>query len=476
MLAEDHLRIRKPLCEAESQLVKMALKAPGKWSDEIIDTFRYVMSFARLTTIRNDENQDVDVAEFLARHRWWVIHGLRKRLLPEASGFELQQFLPELVQETVLMRRRLEQHFGISRAGLDAEVCHRQLVVVCGGGGGGGYGYAGAFLTLHRHELQPQLLAGTSIGALLSMFRSRHIIYDQLPMIEAAKRLKWNTVFRVLDMNSRYGVPATLRLYLRHAIGSMFKTPAGEPITFQDCEIPLLIVTTGLTVDSFKHDMDYYEHFMDDALRSGFFRLSKLRKMSKMFSILQDFLSNSDALREVVFGADDITMQADVLDAAGFSAAIPGLIHYDVLRDAPHMTQILDQLYGEYGITRLGEGGLVNNVPARPAFTEVMRGRLKHRNPFVMALDCFSPQPSSLIWYPVQQLVQRNVRQNLPYADFYMGLQKRLTAINVVPSVRQITRAINWTVDELAASMPYISWMCRSHATIADEMSDASNI
>ena len=42
----------------------------------------------------------------------------------------------------------------------------------------------------------------------------------------------------------------------------------------------------------------------------------------------------------------------------------------------------------------------MNNVPARPAYAEVMRGRIGRRNPFVVALDCFSPRARSLAWYP----------------------------------------------------------------------------
>ena len=175
-------------------------------------------------------------------------------------------------------------------------------------------------------------------------------------------------MFRILDINNRYGLPATLRLYLRDALGSMFLMEGGRSATFNDCEIPLLIVTTGLTVDAFKHDLSYYEHLMDDAVRNRRFRPSRLRRVVKVTSLLYEFLSNPEALREVVFGADEITREADVLDAAGFSAAVPGLIHYDVLRDDPRMKQLLDKLYAEHGITRLTEGGLVNNIPARPAF------------------------------------------------------------------------------------------------------------
>ena len=171
-------------------------------------------------------------------------------------------------------------------------------------------------------------------------------------------------------------------------------------------------------------------------------------------------------MREVVFGADASTMDADVLDAAGFSSAVPGLIHYDVLRNDPKMTLLLDGLYAENGITRLSEGGLVNNLPARPAFEQVMNGRIGRRNPFILAMDCFSPMASSFMWYPVQQFAQMNVRQNLPYTDFCLALNKRLPAINVVPKVNQMTRAMKWTMDELRPHMPFVKAACSGHEVL----------
>ena len=68
--------------------------------------------------------------------------------------------------------------------------------------------------------------------------------------------------------------------------------------------------------------------------------------------MIRDFILHPEALQEIVFGEDEITMNADVIDAAGFSSAIPGLIHYDVLREDPRMHSLLDELYAEYGITR----------------------------------------------------------------------------------------------------------------------------
>jgi predicted acylesterase/phospholipase RssA len=296
---------------------------------------------------------------------------------------------------------------------LEAEVCERQLVVVAGGGGGSGYGYSGAFTLLNRHGLQPRLLAGTSMGALLGVFRARTEVFDLAPMVAAADSLSWAKVFRVLDLDSRYGLPATLRLYLRAAIGHLFKRADGTAMTIADLELPMLVVVTGITVDGLKHDLDYYEHFMDGfGGPSRVFRRSRIARIGRVAGIFKEMLSTPDALREIVFGADEATRQSDVIDAVGFSSAIPGLIHYDIYRDDERMRRLLDTLYGQTGITRLLEGGMVNNLPCRPAYAEVMGGRITRRNPFVFAMDCFAPRAWSPIFLPVQQIVRPNVVRN----------------------------------------------------------------
>jgi hypothetical protein len=213
--------------------------------------------------------------------------------------------------------------------------------------------------------------------------------------------------------------------------------------------------------------MSFYEHLMDDVVskKSRIFRQTSARRIMRMTSTLYEFLSNPNAMREVVFGADELTMQADVIDAAGFSSAVTGLLHYDVLRDDPRMVNILDQMYGKFGITRLTEGGLINNVPVQPLLREIMRGRIGRRNPFVLALDCFSPQLTSM-WFPVQQLVMPNVKPNVAMANMHFKLRRRLPAINVVPTLEQATKAMDWTSEELQPHLPFIRRMCSQHADL----------
>lgn len=452
--------LRQPFEDLEEAVVKLATVRPGELHDEAVDAIRYVVRLAKLGPVRNRHGVDVDLGDYLAPFAYKVRHALARHVLDEGSLWGAMRELPELVKDARERRRRIVEHTALDLESLEAEVCTRQLVIACGGGGGSGYGYQGAFTLFHRRGLQPELLAGTSIGALMSLFRARRRVFDGAPLVEAAQRLSWERVFRVLQTESHYGIPATLRLYLRAAIGSIFQTPDGQPLRFRDMEIPLLVVTTGVGIGAMKHDLGYYEHLLDDAISPTYkSRRSRLQLVRRVVEVMRELTGSPDALRMVVFGSDPATLDADVLDAAGFSSAIPGLIHYDVLRDDQRMKGLLDELYSAYGITRLTEGGIVNNLPARPAWEEVMRGRIGRRNPYVVALDCFAPRLTSPAYLPIMQLVRPNVETNLRYANFYHAMQRVLSPLNLVPALPDVTAAMKWTMDELDPRMPRLERM-----------------
>ena len=334
------------------------------------------------------------------------------------------------------------------------------LGIASGGGGGAGYVYPGVYRSLEAHGLAPSLMVGTSIGALMSMFRARRARYDFAPLVSGARALAWGKVFRVFQSENRYGLPATLKLYLRDTLGSMFQHEDGRPLWLSDMGIPLYIVATGITVDALKHDLGYYEHLIDDNVRLGM--RDTVRSGMKAFGVLREFLSNRDALVEVVLGKTRGTEHFDVLDAAGFSAAIPGIIHYDVLRDDPRMKSILDALYAEHGITRLGEGGMVANVPARITWETLATGTYGRRNCFVLALDCLAPNPRRLTWYPLAQAVRSaNVEADLAFADLYLDFKKTLSPMNLVPPLDQSLQAMEWGSERIQPHLPFITEMMK---------------
>ncbi len=461
MKVEQHLEVRSPLDQLEMEAVRRALARPDETGPELVASLRYVLSFARLTVVRNRDGEDTEVAGYLAPHAWRVRNALQPHL--EGDGGSLWgavRELPELVAATREQRRELLRRFSLDRDSLEAEICQRQLVMAAGGGGGAGYGYVGAYVLFHRNNLDPALIAGTSMGALIGLCRARRKRFDVAATFQVGKRLTWPNLFRVLQTGSRYGLPAGLRLNLHRVLGPIFLNEDGETLTMGELPVPMRIVTTGIRLDALKHDLSYYEHYLDGVMLPGRgLTRGGMRRISGVVNIVRELMDDPAMLEEIVFGGDDITRDADVLDAAGFSSAIPGLIHYDVMRDDPRMKQLLDHLYAQYGIARMAEGGMVNNVPARVAYQTVMDGVLGRRNLFVVAMDCFAPQARSFMYYPLQQVVRPNVVRNLPYAHIYFPMKRVLNALNLAPTVRAVEKAIRWTSDELRPSIPLIKAM-----------------
>lgn len=456
---------RRPFDKLESRVVRLHLARPDEDAEPVVDALRYALSFARLTVVRNADGLDVDVSGPLALHAHYVRETLERPLRGKDSLWAAIRELPDVLRRTRQARASLLEHLPIDRESLEEEVCTRKLVVASGGGGGAGYVYPGAYEMLERGGLVPDLMAGTSIGALMSMFRCRRRRYDFAPLVAAARALSWGGVFQVLETENKYGLPATLRLHLRAALGNLFQHD-NRPLWLSEMEIPLYCIATGITVDALKHDLGYYEHLLDEDVRGV---RSSVRGGFKALAVLREFLGRRDALVEVVLGRDKGTEDFDVIDAAGFSAAIPGVIHYDVLRDDPRMHRILDRLYADHGITRLGEGGMVSNVPARVLWETVVSGRLGRRNTFVLALDCFAPNPRRLAWFPMQQAVRAaNVDADREFSDLYVAFNRTLSPMNLVPSVRDALMAIRWGREELKPHMPYIQAMVRPIEVLPD--------
>ena len=314
-----------------------------------------------------------------------------------------------------------------------------------GGGGGSGYVYAGAFMLLEELGLAPRLIVGTSIGSLLGLFRARRTRLDLGPVTELARQLSWRNVFLLPHVKSRYGVPAALRLYLRKTIAHLFQHPTeARTLRMRELEIPLRIVVAGVTGGALSHDLEYYEHLMDDVVGQDHVRWSALRRtVGNVIDALGELVSRPTLLKEIVIGGDELTGQFDVVDAVGFSTAVPGLIHYDILREDAHMHTLMDQLFQRHGVVRLIDGGLVNNVPSRVAWQHVQRGDIRTRNAFILGMDCFAPQLTrNVLMHPIQRLVRPQVNANAAFAGFTKTFAQVLSPLDVVPDFKKVQLAM----------------------------------
>jgi len=339
----------------------------------------------------------------------------------------------------------------VSRGSLEQEVTTRLVAVASGGGGGAGYVYPGAYEILERSDLVPDLMVGTSIGAVMSLFRAHSRAFTFAPLVAVARRLSWGGVLRMLETSNLYGMPGSLRLRLQAVLGDVFRRDDGTPLRLSDTQIPLVVVATGLVTEMLGRDVAY-----EGAIAGS----------GKALHLFRAFVSRPGALRRIALGVDPGTEDFDAVDAIGFSSAVPGVLRYDT-PDDPRMRELLDRLYERDGIKGLGEGGLTSNVPARIAWETIASGRYGRRTAFVIALDCFAPNPRRIGWYPVQQAVRAaNVDADRAFADLYVPFTRTLSPMNLVPSVRDAMDAVRWGRETMREHAAFARAMCAPLPTL----------
>ncbi len=117
METEKILHIRKPLQDKEKECVRLAMANPLALDERLLDSLRYVLSFARLTSLESETGKVYDVYPMLTSHRAWVqeifTHILSSK--DPTAGFHQQSQL--LIEETLAARRKLLQG-SLGRRGL----------------------------------------------------------------------------------------------------------------------------------------------------------------------------------------------------------------------------------------------------------------------------------------------------------------------------------------------------------------------
>lgn len=461
-LEAERERVR-PFEDAEAALVRSVVTTPAWLSEADEAALRYALNLARLGKVRAADGGDVDLEALLAPFREVVrpaVAALTAGGAPDRAA--VARMVPNLALHARAERSRVVAAAGgrLSPAALDRELCEKALVLVCGGGGGVGWSYLGAFALLEQYGLVPRLMAGTSMGAVLLLFRGRRVRWDPDGVAEAMRGLSFRTLFRYLQTGSRYGLPAAMRLYLRAAVGDFLKGPDGHPLTLGQLSIPLLVSVTGIRNGALPRDPSYYEHLLD--LRGREPRPSVLsRLVSEVAQAVGELLVQRDRFARIYLGADEETRAFDAIDAVGFSSALPGVIHYDVLRDDERMHRLLAGLLERHDVFRLVDGGLVDNLPARAAWAAAQRGAAGTRNAFVLALEGFGPKLSQPLWFGLEQLAAQNVARSKPFAHLYRSLQRVLSPAQIVPAEADLQRAIQDAKAELHPDMPFVARMVR---------------
>ena len=454
----------KPLIRMETVLANEIASGKSPLTQPESDTVLYALALAKLHTLHAD-GRDVLVDQALGYFRERIVDAFRPIMLDNHGAidyYEMGRLIPALHDEIVRMEERLLQtHVNdFSRAHLEDELTRKELVLVLGGGGGSGYVYLGAFAALEEAGILPSYMVGSSMGAIMGALRGTMGNFDIDVALNILKGLRWRDVFRFMTMENRYGLPATLRLHLQATMQHHFLMD-DLPMRLDQLTIPTEVVVAGIKLGGLPHEPSYYEGLLDLGGVRGPLQVAAFRKrIGRMYDSIRELLMNPSVLHELVMGRDPLTHTFDVIDAVGFSSAIPGVIHYDVIREDPRMHSILQAVMAKHGLARLVDGGVVANVPARTAWLGVQEGKIKRRNTFILALDSFAPGfNANMLFAPIQHLVQQNVKRDRPYAHQVKAFHDVLSPLNLVPRYDRVVHAVVKGKRSLERDMAFVRTM-----------------
>ncbi|TXD38202.1 hypothetical protein FRC98_04700 [Lujinxingia vulgaris] len=453
------VRVRE-LKDFEQRFIRLIVDQPNVLHVRHQALFRYAAALGQMNLFRTPVGNDISLSEDVDALRRWMVESLVP-LLPETGEVRvdaLREIAPVVAMRVDQTRSQLltrhSSTFGAEH--LDAELRQKRLVLVLGGGGGAGLVHLGTFAMLKELGITPELIVGSSMGSLLGLVRAIDRSYDPVSVALAMpKNLDYNTLFRPFTGYSRFGFPGAFHLNIMRLAREMFQELLGSGMPrFDDLPIKLEIVATGVRKGFHFDDREY-----EQSGEEGMTPLALRRKLKLFFGAVRQLSKNPRLLTQVVFGSEPGTEHFPVIEAAGFSCSVPGLLHFDVFHDDPETIGPLESVFARHQLLRLCDGGVVNNVPSKVAWESVQRGSVGSRNAQILSFDAFAPLSTgrNLIWIPIQQIARPAVVANMPYASFHKTFRTPPSPLQIiVNSYSKLKRIIEGAREELEADVPYI--------------------
>ena len=324
-----------PLRTMERLLMLEHTKLDTRFRAIDLDRLRYALALARMERIKA-EHRTLDLFEDIAPFRHWLIEQLEHHV--DAAGERpidwagLARAIPEVMRRVGDVRSHLlERHVGeLSETRFEHEIRHRQLVLVLGGGGGAGYPHLGVFAILSELGLVPKMIVGSSMGAMLGLFRASMRHYDPLAVAVALPRpSEAGRLFSPYSGVSRFGFPGTFELNLRAVATDIFRNMLAKDLpTLAELPIPLRPVVTGLRT-GVGVALGEVESEITRS-RTLLTPLALRRRSWLLLSTIRRMVQNPRMLSKIAFGHDEEVRDYDAVDAVGFSCAVPGILHYDI--------------------------------------------------------------------------------------------------------------------------------------------------
>lgn len=456
----------------EAALTRADLEHPDVLTRQEFRRLRYLLTFARLTVFEPGAagpggvrgRGDVSVADELVGFRELVVDVLHDPLRNEpdlrtrlaAAKEALAHLAPTLEDERARVAERHADDFTLAE--LDAEVGYKALVCVLGGGGGAGYVYLGAMMRLVEVGLTPAYMLTASFGAIVGSVVARTLPIPIEEYIDWAKTVTYRGVLGPEQLHRKHGLTGLFSLRFDTFADAMFRRDDGEPLRMKDLAIPYETVVAGVHKQSFDRLPGRFHRSELSALGLRALPRLKLGAGAALAARLWQVAAfiDSRVVKPIVIGGDDLTAEFNVVDAASFSSAIPGVLHHE--SNDPRMHALLDQLCAERDVAALVDGGAASNVPVELAWKRIRDGKLGTRNACYYAWDCFHPQwnPRHLWLVPITQAVQVQMVRNAPYSDRIVRFRPTLSPATLAAPPKSIDRAIEWGRDSLEPSLPMI--------------------
>jgi hypothetical protein len=271
-----------------------------------------------------------------------------------------------------------------------------------------------------------------------------------------AKTVSYRAILGPERLRRRHGLAGMFALRFDQFAHAMLSREDGQRMRMSDLAIPFDIVIGGVRRQPYTALPSRFRRPALAALqlRSVPFRPIGIGPVvgTRMWQVAA--FIDLRVVKPIIIGDDDPARDFDVVDAASFSAAIPGVLHHET--SDPRMIPILDALCEEKDVAALVDGGTASNVPIELAWKRIRDGRLGTRNACYLAFDCFHPQwdPRHLWLVPITQAIQLQMIRNLPYADHLVRFEPTLSPANLAPSVASIDRASRWGRNSVEQAIP----------------------
>jgi predicted acylesterase/phospholipase RssA len=431
----------RPFRRGEIALARRLATEPGFLPPRELALLRHALRLAQLSSLGAEPDELVD-----------RIGGLRLRLLQllapvlptepaQIEAARLVARLPKVVTLVGEARRRLFESGLTSEIALDAELSHKRLALVLGGAAGSGYVFLGALHRLEALGLRPDYIAGCSVGSILAVIRARTPGFELAELLDDIRRMRERGAFR-MPARPRFGLPAALRLDLRGALGELFERD-GRQQRLAELPIATDVLATGLGPGALSEPSESYARMIDHELNSpGALEKLPPAAFARLVGPLVSLAMSRQVLVPLFLGADPETRRLAALDAAGFSAAIPGLIGYDLAPDDAEGAAVLEAVFARHSLSGLVDGALSSLIPARYAWESIEAGRLGTRHAAILALDALAkPRGSNALLLPLLRVASATADRDRAFWDLHVNFQRAPNFLAVFPSDASLVKA-----------------------------------